>query len=465
MMRTLERLLRAGTLHVGVVVVLCLASGGSAVVAADPAAAQVTSPPRLLVLQRSSLDAPGYIFVAPKRGATATGPEIFDDRGRPVWFNPVGEAMDFRVQQYHGEAVLTWCTDGVGYIVDRSYNPVATVHAGNGYSLNCHEFLLTPQGTALVTIDENVPSDLSPVGGPTTGTAVEGIVEEIDIATGRVVFEWHSLDHVPLADTYATDEAADYFHLNAVSIDNDGNLLISGRHTSTVYKVDRVTGRTIWRLGGKHSDFALGQGVRFAWQHNPVPAGVGTIRIFDNENNGDPGASESRVIWIQLDTSAMTATLIKAITHPSALSVPSQGNAQALDNGDTFVGWGKLGRVSEFDAQGKLLFDARLSGGDDTYRAYRFAWDGQPTAPPIASAARSGRRATTVHAIWNGAAEVARWRILAGTGGTKLAPVRTVAWNGLDTTAQIAQSPRTVEVVALDSQGRVLGTSTPVRVH
>jgi hypothetical protein len=447
---------------------LCVGFGGSAVAAPRSVAAQLISPPRLVVLQRSPLDAPGFIFVAPKpkRGGPAKGPEIFDDHGRPVWFDPVGSVMDFRVQRYHGEPVLTWCEDGVGYIVDRSYKLVATVHAGNGRSLNGHEFTLTAQGTALVAIDDNVPYDLSPIGGPTNGTAVDGVVEEIGVATGRVVFEWHSLDHVPLADTYASsDEAADYFHLNAVSVDNDGNLLISSRHTWTVYKVDRVTGRMLWRLGGKHNDFALGPGVHFAWQHNPLPAGTDTIRIFDNESNGEQGTAESRVVWIHLDTSAMKATLIKALTHPSALSVPSQGNAQALDNGDTFVGWGKLGRISEFDTQGKLLFDAMLPAEDDTYRAYRFEWSGQPNSPPIAGAHRLGRRLMIIHAIWNGATEVARWRILAGTGDAKLAPVRTVAWNGLDTTAEIPGSSRTVEVVALDSQGRVLGTSKPVRAH
>jgi hypothetical protein len=446
--------------------VLCLGAAGSAAAAPHSVAAQLTRPPRLLVLHRSPLDASGYIFVAPKRGQTAKGPEIFDDRGRPIWFDPVGSVMDFRVQRYHGEPVLTWCEDGVGYIVDRSYKLVATVHAGNGRELNGHELTLTPQATALVTIDDNVPYDLSPIGAPTNGTATEGVVEEIDVATGRVLFEWHSLDHVPLADTYAYgDEAGDYFHLNAVSVDNDGNLLISSRHTWTVYKVDRVTGRTLWRLGGKHSDFTLGQGVRFAWQHNPLPAGTDTIRLFDNESNGDPGAAESRVIWIHLDTSAMKATLIKAITHPNVLAASSQGNAQALDNGDTFVGWGRLGRVSEFDAQGQLLFDATLPGGDDTYRAYRFEWSGQPDTPPIANAHRSGRRGTIIHAIWNGATEVARWRILAGASVAKLAPVRTVAWNGLDTTVEIAGTPRAVELVALDSQGRVLATSKPVRAH
>src|SRR5207245_6424844 len=131
------------------------------------------------------------------------------------------------------------------------------------------------------------------------------------------------------------------------------------------------------------------------WQHNPLPAGANTVRLFDNENNGEPGGqvmSQSRVVWIHLDTTTMKATLVRTITHPTALSAPSQGNAQALDNGDTFVGWGQLGRVSEFDPQGALVFDATLAGGNHRYRGYRFQWSGRPDALPPPTAARLGHR-------------------------------------------------------------------------
>jgi hypothetical protein len=143
--------------------------------------------------------------------------------------------------------------------------------------------------------------------------------------------------------------------------------------------------------------------------------------------------------------------------------VPAQGNAQALDNGDTFVGWGELGRVSEFDPQGKLVFDATLPGSDDTYRGYRYRWTGNPDTLPTAIARHTGRRKTTVHAIWNGATEVARWRILAGRSAAKLSSLRTVPWNGLDTAIKIAGTPTEVQLVALDARGNVIATSKPIR--
>jgi hypothetical protein len=430
------------------------------------------TPPRLSVLKRSSQVTPGFVFVTPKNGMGEQGPEIVDDHGRPVWFQQAQTATDFRVQRYHGNPVLTWSeaadlgggAGGTDYIADTSYHVIATVHAGNGLGVDGHEFVLTPQGTALITIYHEVPYDLSSLGGPANGTVLDAVVQEVDVATGQVVFEWHSLDHVAPSESYELiDPSYDYFHINAVNLDNDGNLLISGRHTWTVYKVDRHTGNILWRLGGKKSDFTLGPGVHFAWQHNPLPAGENTIRLFDNETNGSNTVSPpTRVIWIHLDTASATATLVRAISHPGGILVTSQGNAQALDTGNTFVGWGDRGRVSEFDPQGKLLFDALLTRGDDTYRAYRSAWAGQPDTQPTASGRTNRNGTTTVHAIWNGATQVASWRVLAGPAANKLVPVRTAPWNGLDTTLTIPGIPSQVKVVALDPNGAVIGTSTPV---
>ena len=441
--------------------------------------ATALGPPTLAIQRRSSRDAPGEIFVAPKGGGRQ-GPEIFDDRGRPVWFKSLGggdEADDFRVQSYQGAPVLTWwqgtgfggLSQGADYIADGSYKVVATVQAGNGLQADGHEFQLTPQGTALITAIHAVPYDLSPVGGPSNGQAIDGVVQEIDIATGQVLFEWHSLDHVPLTDSYQpVDSPYDYFHLNSVSLDNEGNLLISGRHTWTIYKVDRHSGQIIWRLGGKRSSFSLPANAVFAWQHNALAVGANTVRIFDNERN-DAGQvmPHSRVIWLQLDLATMSATLARAIVHPNGWSANSQGNAQGLDNANTIVGWGDAGRLSEFDPQGRLLFDALLPGAQ-TYRAYRFPWSAQPTTRPTASGRHHGRgrkRKSTIHAIWNGATSVVRWRILAGPSAKRLRAVRTVSWNGLDTQATILGAPREVVVVAIGSGGQIVAKSKPTRLR
>jgi len=461
---------------------LALLAGVLAAALAAPALADSalpTAPPPLSILHASSTASDGYAFIAPKIDAPGTagpqGPEIVDDQGRPVWFRPLAsadeQATDFRVQRYRGRPVLTWWQgtshegpghgQGVDYIADSSYRVIATVAAGDGLDADAHEFRLTDRGTALITSYHAVPYDLSPLGGPANGEVYDGVVQEIDVASGRVLFAWHSIDHVPLSDSYqplprTAAAPYDYFHINAVNPDGHGGLLISARHTWTVYDVDARDGAVRWRLGGKHSDFALGAGVAFGWQHNPLPAGPDTIRIFDNASNGTPTLPASRVIWVKLDERRRTATLVRALVHPDGLSAPSQGNAQDLGDGRTFVGWGQPGRISELDDAGRLLFDAQLPTGYDTYRAYRFRWVGTPAPPPSAVVEGS-----VVHAVWNGATQVRRWVVLGQRhpGARRLHPIAHAPWNGLDTPIAIPAGTARVEVVALGARGEVLGRS------
>jgi Arylsulfotransferase (ASST) len=442
----------------------------------QPTRVNALQPPPVIVRSRSDAVAPGYLFVAPKSfGASALG--ILDGRGRFVWVDaiPNGEqATDFRVQSYRGQPVLTWwqgkgfggLTSGADYIMDSSYRVIATLHPDSGLDLDGHEFRLTPEGTALTLSYHVVPYDLSSVGGPRDAQVTEGVIEELAVPSGHVLWQWHSLDHVPVVDSYFPVESPyDYFHVNSISYDTDGNLLLSARGTSTVYKIDRRNGVVIWRLGGKRSDFVFGPGARFTGQHDAIAAAPDVIRLFDNGTDGATQTEpQSRVIWINLDEARRIATLARQLTHPKVVLSQSQGNAETLANGDTLVGWGSAGEVSEFDPQGKLLFDAQLVGRD-TYRAYRLEWSGKPDVPPLATARRSRRRALVVHAIWNGATGVAHWKILTGGTAAKLVAVRTVPWNGFDTTAKLTSRARYAKVVALDSSGTAIGESPIVLVR
>lgn len=446
-------------------------------------------PPAISVLKNSGNLAAGSIFVAPKITTAGTpgqqGPEIVDNQGRPIFFQPVDlpyQASDFRVQQYRGQPVLTYdvgqSTGGPGHssgedvILNQHYQQIATVSAGNGLAADQHEFRLTADGTALITSYHAVPYDLSPYGGPVNGQVYDGVAQEIDIATGKVVFQWDSLSHVPLSDSYIpvpTDPNTpwDYFHINAVNPDTDGNLLISGRGVSTIFKVDHHTGAIIWRLGGKESDFQLGPGVQFVGQHNALPetGEPNTIRIFDNGNGGGPATGlPSRIIDVKLDTKAKTATLAASVQHPDGLIANSQGNAQRLPGGHLFVGWGSVGRFSEFDSAGNLLWDGQAPAGYDTYRAYRSPWVGEPTTDPTAEATGTGGGNVTVNAIWNGATEVDHWVVLAGSHQWDLRPVGSADWNGLDTTIDAHTHSPYVEVVAVDDHGHTIGRSQAVAV-
>jgi Arylsulfotransferase (ASST) len=418
--------------------------------------------------------APGYSFVAAKKGAGQDGPMIIDDRGQLVWFNKNRYATDFKVQRFRGEPVLTWwqggivAGHGVGeyHIFDSSYREVRTVSAGNGYRGDLHEFAITPKDTALLTIYTKTRTDLSPLGGPTDGLVWGGIAQELDIESGEVLFEWHSLDHVGVEESYREppsdpSEPLDYFHINSIDVYDD-NFLISAKGTSTVYRVDRASGEILWRLGGKRSSFEMGPGTRTAFQHDARLHEDGTITIFDN--GAPPQVHEqSRGIVVHADTDAMKATLLREYTHPKKLLSTSQGNVQVLPNGNVFVGWGSEPYFSEYSKDGKLLFDAEFQGDAQSYRAFRLPWSGHPGDDPALAVERGSGNRVTVYASWNGATEVATWRVLAGPNPDQLEPVGSAPRRGFETAVTVRTAEPYVAVQAESASGRVLGSAGAVR--
>ena len=427
------------------------------------------------------LVSPKKVFGAKEIPGEQQGPMLVDDKGRVRWFQPLtgGEdAYDFRVSRYHGRPALTWWQGralagsgkGVGVIYDSDYQPRARVETATGADADIHEFRLTDRGTALMLVYQTgIPRDLRSLGGKKDGKVVDGVVEEIDLDTGKVVFEWHTLDHISLAESYEPLkrlylDSWDYVHLNSVDVDTDGNLLVSSRHTWTIYKIDRKTGEIIWRLGGKRSDFQISGDLRFAWQHDARAEPGGRIRIFDNAAAAKPVRPASRVITVEVDPQGKTASLVSSVEHPDKLSAGTQGNAQRLPGGHTFVGWGSQGRFSEFDERGQLLFDARVQGGYDTYRAYREPWHGTPRGDPALALERRGGK-TTAYVSWNGSTAVQRWQVLTGSSPDALRPTGgPVEWKGLETTVPVSDPDRYVAVRALDGDGKVIGRSQAERV-
>lgn len=427
--------------------------------------------PKLDVLSNRPGTAPGMILITPQSltPAPLDGTEILDGQGRPVWFRPVpaGQfATDLRAQRYRGRPVLTWLQGtlesrdfayiGTAYIADAHYHLIATVKD----IADPHEFQLTSRGTALLTDAQNLQMDLPSAGRTRNETIRNGILKEVDVATGKTLWRWSGLDHIPVTESYhpkikpGENRPYDYLHLNSVEEDRDGNLLISAAKTCAVYKVDRRTGGIIWRLGGRNSTFRLGPGVRFCGQHDAHWAGQNLIRIFDNGT--PPERHASRVAWIKIDPVGKTATLVRQIIEPQHMSAAVQGGAQELPNGNIAVGWGSIGRISEFSPDGSPLFNASLPGGMISYRMYRVPWNGRPSTPPTVIT-----RGGAVHAVWNGATGVARWRVLTGPTPNAVKPVAEAAWNGLDTTIALpggSASAPYVQIQALDANGTVLGT-------
>jgi hypothetical protein len=412
------------------------------------------------------------IFIAPYNAPVGqAGAVIVDNNGEAIWENPLAGKVttNFRVQSYRGSPVLTWWEGeielghGVGeyVIADASYRTVRRVQAANGLRGDLHEFVITPRGTALLTSYVVRNADLSAVGGSRAGTIQDAIFQEIDLASGRLLLEWHSLDHIALQESYAPVGADwDFFHINSVDLDGDGGLLVSARSTHTVYKLDRA-GRILWRLGGKRSDFSMGAGSSFAWQHDARRQPDGTLTVFDN--GATPAVEKlSRGLILEVDERAMTATLLRQYTHPGILA-GSQGSVQLLPNGNVFVGWGEVPRVSEFHHSGHIVFDAVLGKDYQSYRAFRLPWQGEPADAPALAMVGDGQH-LTAYASWNGATEVSSWQLLAGSQAGALSPVSSTRSRGFESALRAASPGPYFVVRAIDGWGRPLGQSNLVTV-
>jgi len=436
-------------------------------------------PPVVSVTSSSPQQSPGYVFAAPYSGPGQDGPMIFDSAGSLVWFHPLPagtESTNLQVQQYAGKPVLSWWQgyippqgfgEGEEIVIDGSYRSLFHVRAGNGYRVDLHDFHLMPGNTALFTVFNPIRCDLSSAGGPSNSAVTDSVFQELDLQTGLVRREWHSVDHVALSQSYSSDSSSttewpfDYFHINSLDRRADGSFLISARNTSAVYVVNASTGQVTEQIGGKHSSYRPGPGTSTAYQHDAQELPNGELSVFDN--GGVPMVHpQSRGIILSLNPQSKTDTLVTEYEHPTPLKSGSQGNVQLMENGDLFVGWGSEPYFSEFTPSGQLLFDAHLPHGTESYRGYRFQWTGTPAAPPsIADSIAHG--ALTVYASWNGATSVASWRVLGGAASRRISPIASATKNGFETAIATPSAPAYVAVQALDGSGAVLATSATIK--
>ena len=449
------------------------------------------TPPAITVTRHappSTNDPTYFIFSAsgyPLTGPGTPGLVILDRHGQLVWYSPntgfpAKQGMgrtDLQIQTYRGKQVLTWwegkIVDGVGYgkavIADSSYRTIATLDGGDGMPADLHEFIITPQNTALITAVKPRAANLSGVHGPVNGTVLSGAVLEIDIATGKILFEWQSLDHVPVTDTFAgfsggTKSAPfDYFHINSIAIAPDGDLVISARNTCTVYKIARPGGQVQWRLGGKRSSFRMGPGATFWWQHHARPRGSSDLSVFD-DGASPAKESESRGILLNLDTKTMRATLKHSYVHPARLLAANQGSMQLLADNRVLVGWGNLPYFTEFAEDGTLLLDGQFPVGDQSYRAFTASWTGHPTDKPAVAARVNQAGGSVVYASWNGATEVASWTVLAGSTAGSLGKAGSQRRSGFETTIAVNTTGPYFAVTAVDASGHPIGQSSTVRL-
>ncbi|KAG4443531.1 hypothetical protein IFR05_001004 [Cadophora sp. M221] len=454
------------------------------------------SPPVLnITIPAASED--GFLFMTHHRGIgvkitepsgpVQSGSYIFTSKGELVWSGMgclLDSSSNFHVTQYQGDDVLVayqanaeWNAHrGVGHvtILNRNYVPIKTI-VGNGILIDVHEFNVVDGKSVLMDAFMPIPYDLTPFGNPpesqwifdATFQAID--LSEIDLETGEVLFEWSSLDHVSPAETiepistlssgtgFSTAKAIDYMHIN--SLDKDGDdYLVSGRRTSTIFKIDGKSGKVIWRLGGRLSNFTLGPGVEFGLQHHArfISRSKGghqtVISLFDNsghhldnftgryENN-----SSGKIIVI--DTKNWTATLSQKFPAPDGLFASNTGSNQILPNGNVFINWGSPGAITEFTPNGTIVFHAYLDSGElfrngheFTYRATKSNWTGIPRENPALVALKHDE-ITTLYVSWNGDTETKFWRFFGAEESGKEILLGDEARSGFETSFRVGERP------------------------
>jgi hypothetical protein len=436
-------------------------------------------PPPTTVVVPADGTAQGLVILAATRTSSYQhGPLIIDNGGHVVWFSPLTSgSANLQVQSYEGRPVLSWWEGevtplgyGVGeYVIAGSdYKEITRVRAGNGLQGDLHEFVITPQGTALFTAYHEQQHSLWSVGGSPNGPLLNSLIQEVDIRTGKLLFEWSAVDHVPITDSYMPlpDSAStpwDFFHVNSIDVDTDGNLVLSARHTWAVYKIHRTTGKVIWTLNGKHSDFAINHRAKFAFQHHARRHPDGILTLFDDGAGTSTVEKQSRGLKLRLNEQTMRAHFVEEYLADPSLLATSQGSMQLLPNGNAFIGWGSQPYFSEFGHRARVRFAGQIEAPSNSYRAFRSHWVGRPTDAPAIALERMGHHLVTVYASWNGATQVVSWDVLAGSSADTLKTTGSFARDGFETVMQTQAAGGWIAVQGRDAAGKVLGRSRAVR--
>ncbi len=416
------------------------------------------------------------------------GPLILDGHLQPVWAMPAiaGNltAGNLKEQTYNGKPALSWwegtvnghgiTTSGEDFVVDGTYRPVATLKGADGWVLSEHDMAISGHD-AWVTAYKNVPMNLTVYHGGAKGTLFDAAVQEYDLTTGQLLYTWDALQHIPLSDSYQAPPTSgpwDAYHENSIQLVSGNRFLVSMRQEWAAYLVSATTSGIEWTLGGKHSSFKMGRGAQFQWQHD-VELHKNLVSVYDDHCCGFTAAGKlinptgpSRALVLTLNTTAHTATQTLQVVRAKSFDSTFLGNTELLPNGNVLVSWGSTPYFSEYSRSGKLLMSVSwpTNGGgfsNISYRAYLANWSATPFYPP-SGAVRSSKGKATVYASWNGATGVSAWRVLAGASSKHLATVvRKANRTGFETAIQVSKTYATYEVEALNSRGRVIGTSKP----
>jgi hypothetical protein len=416
--------------------------------------------PGITVTTPLSNTAEGYLFLT-NVGFGQSYMLMVDNTGEPVYYQrlaPSRMVLDF-TKQPNGQLTYFDAYYGRFFGLDNTYTVKSTYQAGNGYQTDHHDLQILPNGHYQLMIWDGHTVDMSKIvaGGKPDAWVIGLTVQEIDTQQ-NVVFEWRSWDHIALTETLEslTDSVITPVHGNALEPDYDGNILVSCRNLDAIIKIDRQTGDILWRLGGKLNDFTFVNDEGFHRQHDIRRLADGDITLFDNRTLVQP--LYSRAVEYRLDEVHKTATRVWEYRHTPDLYAPWVSNVQQLPNGDRLVSWGlPTPNVTEVTPGGTPIFELGYTDNlQASYRVFRFPWQGYPTWPPVLLLDQADGE-NRLHFSWNGATEVASYRILAGNTRHPDEVIGTVSKQGFETTLDVSKFADYYcyfQVLPIDRNGR-----------
>ncbi|KAK3701399.1 hypothetical protein LTR37_015497 [Vermiconidia calcicola] len=443
-------------------------------------------------------DAP-YIFFSTGDGLHQ-GPYIFSSKDLSLVYadRHYNASNNARVQRYKGKNYLTFWegsqgkghAEGVCHIVNTKYEIVHSIQTKNlRAKTDLHECELTNDGTALITVYETIPFDLSSIGGKVKDYILDSVFQEIDIETGKLLFEWRGSAHIPVTESYSPYEKTtpktgwDACHINGIQKDRNGDYYLSLRRMHSLVKVSGKDGSRLWQLGGKGNNFtdlSDGHATDFAWQHHMrfLDDDSTQLTVFDNRNlHGEKevhcvGDSCSRGARIALDYQDMTARLLQSFYSPNGLLSYAMGGYDTTPRGNALIGWGSQAAITEFSPDGVPVMNfqfGKLGTWMRTYRVYKGHWEAYPPWPPGIAVERAPEDCNMfIFASWNGATEVKFWIVAVAETKKKLDDLKSVRWCsgflkvGFESMISYDGNDAFVRVVAVDKNSNVLGATSIV---